>query len=89
MMACCSKVICTGCDIANMKHQLAERVERGLPKVEGYKKLCPFCRQPTPNSEKESIKIVKKRIEKNDPVALRQVGTRRYEEGDFDIAIEH
>ena len=50
---------------------------------------CLFCRQPTPNSETEFIKIVKKRIEVNDPAAIYELSTRRYEEGDFDIAIEY
>ena len=84
-MPCCSKIICGGCYIATVKHKLLETglTERGL------ENKCLFCRHPAPKSETEFIKIVKKRIEVNDPAASCELSTRRYAEGDFDIAIEY
>ena len=37
---------------------------------------CSFCRQPRPTSQKEADKNIMKRIEANDPVAVREMGKR-------------
>jgi len=50
---------------------------------------CPFCRQPTPTSEKDSDKNKMKRCEANDPAALREEGTKRREEGDYKNAFSY
>ena len=79
MMPCCSKTICDGCNYAHQKRQIDERVE----------KTCPFCRNPNPNSKAEADRILMKRVEANDPVALREAGNQRNEKGDFIGAVEY
>jgi tetratricopeptide (TPR) repeat protein len=73
--SCCSKVICNGCDYANDMSNGGDR--------------CPFCREPTPDAE-EFDKNQMERVKAGDPAALRQMGTKRYdEEGDYDGAVEY
>jgi hypothetical protein len=79
MMTCCSKLICDGCNYANSLRMM----EQSLGKT------CPFCRQCTPHSAEESDLRVMKRAQVNDPVAIREVGLRRYEEGDYTPALEY
>jgi hypothetical protein len=76
LMACCSKVVCDGCDYANQKREAKESLER----------RCPFCRHPVPSSREESDMKKMKRIEANDPVALREVGKQRCYDGDYKSA---
>ena len=73
MMGCCSKIICNGCCYANEMRQLEENLE---PK-------CPFCRHPKPKSKEEFNQENMKRIKANDPAALRKMGTKHYDEGDY------
>jgi tetratricopeptide (TPR) repeat protein len=75
MMACCSKIICVGCHDANNIREMEQS-------------KCPFCRHPLPKSEEESDRNRMKRVEANDPVALREVGIRRGREGDYKSAFE-
>jgi len=77
--ACCSKVVCNGCEYTNV---IREREEK-------LKHTCPFCRHPTPKSQAEAGMTAKNRIEANDPTAVRNMGTRRYREGDYKSAFEH
>eukprot|EP00985_Skeletonema_marinoi_P025747 scaffold19204_cov66-Skeletonema_marinoi.AAC.1 len=44
---------------------------------------CPFCRQPTPDSDEEART---KRIKANDPVATLDMGLERQNEGDYESA---
>eukprot|EP00985_Skeletonema_marinoi_P006235 scaffold2699_cov140-Skeletonema_marinoi.AAC.9 len=62
--ACCSKLFCNGCAHANYL-----REGEG-----GFKYTCPFCREVSPTTKEESDKQRMKRIEANDPVAMRQEG---------------
>jgi tetratricopeptide (TPR) repeat protein len=78
-MGCCSKIICNGCSYANKKRE----IEAGL------EKRCPFCREPLPESQEESFKRAMKRVKKNDPVALAEMGKKRYLEGDYVTALEY
>ena len=73
--ACCSKLICDGCEYAHH--------------VQNGSKTCPFCREPVAADEEEGIKRMMERIKANDPAAMREMGTRRYNKGDHDIAIEY
>jgi len=41
------------------------------------------------SGEEESKKRIMKRIKANDPAAMREMGTRRYEEGDCDTAVKY
>jgi TPR repeat protein len=50
---------------------------------------CPFCREPPIDGKEENIKRVLKRVEVNDPNALRQMGAIREEEGDYDSAFDY
>ena len=50
---------------------------------------CPFCRTPMARDEDENRKRMMKRIKKNDPAAIRQMGAKYYDEGDYDSAVEY
>ena len=78
MMTCCSKVICDGCCYANVIRELQAKLE---PK-------CPFCRKVLP-SDKEAEENIMKRIEANDPVAMREQGSYCYKKGDYSSAFEY
>ena len=78
MMTCCSKVICDGCCYANVIRELQAKLE---PK-------CPFCRKVLP-SDKEIEENYMKRIEANDPVAMREQGSYCYKKGDYSSAFEY
>ena len=79
IMSCCSKVVCNGCDYANI---MRERKERRPPK-------CPFCRELLPNTNEECDKRRMKRAEMNDPVAMCQLGVQKGLEGDYGSALEY
>ncbi len=78
-MTCCCKVICRGCDYANQRRE----DEAGL------EKRCAFCREPLPKSQEEINKRCKKRMKKNDPVAIYQMGNSRLQKGDYKTAFEY
>src|SRR6056300_110106 len=79
LMACCSKTICNGCNYSNQMREIEEGLEH----------RCAFCREPLPKSDEEVRKRVMKRIKKNCPVAMRHMGKTRYDEGDYDGAIQY
>ncbi len=80
MFSCCSKVICNGCNFSNIVREAEGQL----------KAACPFCRHPPePANGGEMKKIVMKRVEANDPVALRVMGTINQKEGMFYSAIEY
>ena len=58
---CCGKTICSGCFHANAK-------------IDINKLLCPFCRIPTPDSDAEAVKRIKKRMEAGDAEAINNLG---------------
>jgi hypothetical protein len=79
MMVCCSKLVCNGCNVANQKREVAA----------GLQRRCVFCRQPAPKTDVETEKRRVKRIKKNCPVAMREEGKKRRDEGDYDTAFEY
>ena len=81
LMPCCSKIICNGCSYTDIIRQ------RGLliPQIPS----CAFCREPVPKTEEEAEAMLMKRIEKNDPVAMRYMGGMRQDEGDFKSAFKY
>jgi tetratricopeptide (TPR) repeat protein len=81
LSACCSKMICIGCDYADQLRQ------RGLETPQ--EPSCAFCREPLPDTEEEFDALVMKRVEKNDPVAMQQMGNERHDEGDYKSAFEY
>jgi len=79
MMACCSQQICKGCSYTNAIREINDSIQQ----------RCPFCRRPLPKTDAEVDRMVKRRVEVNDPVALREFGTRCHFEGDYGRAIEY
>jgi hypothetical protein len=79
LMACCSKVICDGCNYANQKRETEKKMD---PR-------CPFCRHPASKTDEEFKMNLMRRIQVNDPVALRQMSSHRYDEGDYEGAFEY
>ena len=76
---CCSKFICKGCDHANQRREWEQRLRR----------TCPFCREPLPLTREECDKLRMKRVEANDPDALRFYGVKQYQKGDYRSAFEY
>ena len=72
MMACCSKLICQGCNYANKSREMEERMEH----------KCAFCRKPRTFTQADAELNATKRIEANDPVAIREKGKRLCGVGD-------
>ncbi len=79
MMECCCKVICNGCNYASQMREIEEELE---PR-------CLFCRNHAPKSQEESGERIMKRIKKNDPAAMTQMGKKHKGEGDFGKAVEY
>ena len=79
MTPCCSKSVCIGCDFVDMK----------LVRERNLLQKCPFCREILPSTEEESNKLLMKRIEANDPYALRELGTTKYYEEDCKSAFDY
>ena len=72
--SCCGKDICSGCIHA-------------MQQLDGGIGLCPFCRTPTPESDKV-IERLHKRVETNDPRAIFILGNH-YSEGSHGLAQDH
>ena len=79
LYSCCSKQICKGCSVANMKQEILGRLQI----------KCPFCRKDKPKSEEEANEQLQKRIEANDPIAICDMGTKCVQEGDYRSAFEY
>jgi len=77
--ACCSKIICKGCDHANQIRDVEGNLQR----------KCPFCRHRVPASQQESKMDLMKRVEVNDPFAIGQMGIMRYYEGNYEGAFKY
>ena len=56
---------------------------------EKLQRKCPFCREPIPDTDEKSSKQWMKRIEMNDPVALRQEGANQYDKSEYRRAFEY
>jgi tetratricopeptide (TPR) repeat protein len=76
---CCCKIVCNGCSYADY--------------INSGKNNCPFCREPTVDTQeehhKEHIKRVMERVKVNDTNALRRMGRIHFDEGDYHRAIEY
>ena len=72
---CCSNFICDGCS--------SEAFEQRL------RRTCTFCREPMLKIKEEGDKLHMKRIEANDPNALRCAGGAQYEKGEYQKAFEY
>ena len=76
---CCSKIICNGCVIAHQMRLTETSMDR----------ICPFCREPSFVTEEQGDKRMMKRVEANDPVAIRYQGVKQYKAGDHKRAVEY
>jgi tetratricopeptide (TPR) repeat protein len=72
--SCCSQMICDGCCYAHGRSNGGD--------------MCPFCRELLSNQE-ENEKRKMKRINTNDPAAMREMGLMGYKEGDYDGSFEY
>jgi tetratricopeptide (TPR) repeat protein len=79
LKSCCSKLICDGCCYASQMRELNEGLER----------RCVFCREPLPKSEEEADKNRIERVKKNCPAAMNYMGSKHYEERDYETAFEY
>jgi tetratricopeptide (TPR) repeat protein len=83
LLPCCLPNVCSGCFFANYLREELESLENA----------CPFCRHPSPKSDKEAnqtlMKSITKRVAANDPVALRERGRKHRREGDYESAFEY
>jgi len=61
---CCGKVICSGCCYAPIYDNQGNQVDE----------KCPFCRVPKPVGKKDAVERLKKRVEKDDPIAIYSLG---------------
>eukprot|EP00984_Skeletonema_dohrnii_P012622 scaffold5138_cov148-Skeletonema_dohrnii-CCMP3373.AAC.5 len=82
MQSCCTKLICIGCYYAGIKCEVGEKLGK-------RKRTCPFCRQPEPKADVEIEGYKTRRMEVNDPVAIREAGKRCYHQGDYESAFEY
>ena len=64
-MACCGKVICSGCIYAPRYNDKGNKVNN---------ETCPFCRNPYPIRDMETNERLKKRVEAGDAQAIYSVG---------------
>ena len=78
-MQCCSQLICKGCDYANQKREAKAELEH----------RCSFCREPGPKLQEEAVKQEMERAKKNCPAAMSRTGYKRYQEGDYETALEY
>ncbi len=76
---CCGKRVCIGCNYANQLREMKQ----------GLEPRCPYCREPVPKTQEEAYQNEMKRVKANDPIALNQLGEKRYNEGDFEGAFEY
>ena len=74
LFGCCCKIVCAGCNYANHVREEDQKLDP----------TCPFCRHPIPENEEEDELNEKKRVDANDPVALRQMGVRLFYKKDYD-----
>ena len=72
-LTCCSETICNGCVYAIA--------------ISNEENRCPFCRELADDDEND--KRLMERVKSNDPVALRYVGMKCRDEGDYNAAFEY
>ena len=75
------KVVCRGCAVANLTCR-----GRGLEQI--LRTTCPFCRVPIKSKEERDMDMLK-RVEANDPMALRDMGKTCYRNEDYEGAYKY
>jgi len=81
VMTCCCKVVCDGCNYADKLRQRQLNLNGPVK--------CPFCRHPLPTTRAESNAGIVRRIQANDPVAMRAMGGVGLSEGDYTKACQY
>ena len=77
--SCCCKFLCLGCHDANMRREIEGQLDH----------TCPFCRSKSNLSEEECDRNVMKRVQLNDPNAMREMGLGCREKGDHQSAFAY
>jgi len=80
LYTCCFSLICNGCAYGNYMSNKHDKVKACS---------CPFCREPAAENKEENKKRELERAEANVPAALREMGSKRHREGDYDSALEY
>ena len=80
LKSCCGKLICNGCWYANSTREKEDQ---------SFVPLCPFCRKTAPKTDEEDDKLLMKRVEANDPVAMSRGAAKQYTKGDYRTAFEY
>jgi len=62
---CCGKMICSGCIHAPVYDDQGNEVDN---------QKCPFCRTPHPKTNEDIVRREMKRMEKDDPIAMFNIG---------------
>ncbi len=76
--SCCTQIVCSGCVFSNVMANKHDRVKATS---------CPFCRERV--GDEEIHGRIMKRAKANDPVALRYVGMKCRDEGDYEGALDY
>ena len=69
---CCGNTLCCGCDYQHQMKSQELAAERGQTLERA---TCAFCREPIQANAEEAIALVRKRAERKDPVAIRDLGS--------------
>ena len=77
LFSCCCKTMCQACTLADQLSQRNRQV-----------RICPFCRHPQPNTEEEFCKNLMKRVEVNDPVALKHMAVKHFHKAEYGASVE-
>ncbi|EJK58282.1 hypothetical protein THAOC_21610 [Thalassiosira oceanica] len=64
MNPCCMKLVCDGCALAAEQRGIFDR--------------CPFCRTPHPSDDASALAMVQKRVNRQDPEAIVQLGFKYF-----------
>ena len=75
--SCCGKMICSGCVYAVLRRTK----KTAIP-------LCPFCRTPTPTTDKKYIEMIKTRVDASDAIAMNSLGSY-YSNGSHGLSQDH
>jgi len=67
---CCGKTVCAGCDFQHKIKAMDDNGKRAQKKQPQATRTCEFCREPLPESDRESLTPLRKRVELKDPEAL-------------------
>ena len=74
-MTCCGNLICFSCGNEDRRVTLGR----------GQFPRCPFCREPDPSSDEETLFRLKKRMEMNDKFAI-NMASQYYESGEYGLS---